>query len=86
MYVKVGDKWYDSRDVPIVLGMARGSIQNLIGLDEDLNIYAEFPDNWGDNNRMYKFAEEASHEIESLERTRKLNQHPEVQKWRGNRS
>ena len=56
MRVKVGNRWYDSRNIPICIEFTGNSRENIINAAPDCQSkYAEFPEAWGSKEEMVEW-------------------------------
>lgn len=53
MKVKVGDKIYDGEIEPVMVIFAKEELVIIKNMDPDSNTYASFPDDFGDQDKMY---------------------------------
>ena len=54
MKVKVGDEVYDGHEVPVMVILEDTDKENLKNLiEKGHSYYAQFPDDWGDPEKMY---------------------------------
>lgn len=52
MRVKVGDAWFDAKDVPICIQYNDGERAQINSNAGKNGKYAQFPDGWGDADKM----------------------------------